>query len=117
MSLLAGFIRGVAPAGVVVDSSGVEVKKWGLIDINGNIILQPEYDWIFNFDDNWTTVRSGNALNYLNTKGEFLFEFSPNWVKNSGNGLFPYRGAELWYVVDKDNVPQFCYSRSMTMKD
>jgi len=54
--------------------------KWGVIDINNNVILETEYDWI-DFNEQTNTITANNGGNILWNH----FDHSPEWKIEGGH--------------------------------
>lgn len=79
----------------------------GMIDINGNYIVQPEYQYIGNFYENLAYVRTEGKEGYVNKKGEFVIwpKFDSAWDFHNGlakveeEGCIGYINKKGEYVI------------------
>lgn len=65
----------------------IENSKYGLIDINGNIIAAPQYDTPIIFSEGLAMVERNGRVGYLNTEGQEIIKFDFIWGCPFRNGL------------------------------
>jgi hypothetical protein len=53
---------------------GEYLSLWGFIDINGDYILEPEYDYLEHSKENYYLVNKNGLWGYLDENFELLFE-------------------------------------------
>lgn len=51
-----------------------ESGKWGIVDTNGNWIVEPKFDSIGYFEDGLAYAYEGELCGFINTKGEWVVE-------------------------------------------
>lgn len=51
-------------------------QKWGIIDKDGDIIVEPQYDSIEDFSNGLAQFRKGQTWGYINRKGKVVWESS-----------------------------------------
>ncbi|MGL5892322.1 MAG: WG repeat-containing protein, partial [Bacteroidia bacterium] len=88
---------------------------WGLIDINGNYVLDPIYHTIFNWHEGFARlekVRSkidvggdwANHYNgeygFINANGKLITDFSFGYAKDFSNGLAAVNKYKKWGFID-----------------
>ncbi len=111
------FINGLAEVG----DGGVR----GYIDMNGNLILEPEYDLTREFSGGFAAVGySGESegglpprelIGFVNGNGEFITEIEYDWASNFSEGLaavFTYDGAGRSGYIDTNGdmvIPNIYY--------
>ena len=49
-------------------------NKWGYIDFAGNIIIEPRFDYVYDFSSGVAAVKVNGKWGYINTKGEYVLE-------------------------------------------
>ena len=70
--------------------------KWGFIDKNGDVVVQPEFDDAHSFQNGLAAVKVGNSWGYINMQGKLVIDavfedagdFNSSgcaFVKNQGN--------------------------------
>lgn len=80
----------------VAEVKTVQGEKWGFIDDKGNFIIEPKYDYAYDFQENGLAiVQVGNLYGIINPKGEYIVP-----PKYGGINQFSEGRA---IVVDKDN--------------
>ncbi|WP_053955395.1 WG repeat-containing protein [Inediibacterium massiliense] len=49
-----------------------ENDQWGCLDMSGNVVIQPQYDQIYNFSNNMTRVCKDGKFGIINKKNDFI---------------------------------------------
>ena len=75
-----------------------EDYKRGLLDKNGNVLLEPKYDYMYPFSCGLSVVEKDSKYGYINTKGQEVFsvenydctDFAENmaWIKKDENSKY-----------------------------
>lgn len=93
--------------GMIKDEGG----KWGFIDVNGKVVVKPQFEGVGYFNAGLAWARtSGGKIGYINKKGEWVvkpqFETVRDFDMDSGLAMVKVNGK--WGYVDKqDNVKFF----------
>ncbi|WPC42622.1 WG repeat-containing protein [Clostridium sp. JS66] len=81
--------------------------KAGYIDKEGNVAIEPQYDWIndkFN-EDGFSVVEVNKKRGVINKKGEYVLEPIYDTILNSSQGLFTvYQNGKCGYVDVQGNL-------------
>lgn len=88
--------------------------KWGLINIQGEVVCGPKYDQIGNVSENLRSVNLGAKLNnmgfydggkwgFINNKGKEIIPLIYEEVGNFNEGLARVNYNGLWGFIDKTN--------------
>lgn len=71
------------------DFLGILVKdKYGVIDENGNQIIEPKFDEITGFKDGFATASIDKKWGLINEKGDFIVEPKYNYLAYVGKGIY-----------------------------
>lgn len=86
-------------------------NKFGYIDIEGNILLEPVYDSVPTYTDGVFTIEQDERIGYADADGSI---FLPPQYKHAGifsHGLAPVASGEYWGFIDRSGEfviqPQF----------
>ena len=74
-----------------LDGSLAVVKvdgKYGAINLNGEMVINPKYDFMFPFREGLAVIRSDGRYGCINLEGEMVIEPKFCDVKGVGEGLF-----------------------------
>lgn len=72
----------------------------GIMDTLGNWILQPEYDYIWNYKNSIFIARKDDISGLINLKGEWLCEFTYPYVWHYSHDLFEYDNDGNYGLMD-----------------
>ena len=94
--------------------------KWGYIDREGKIVIKPQFDKAYSFDNGLALVRKNDEKKgYINTEGEFAIEPQvdpPFYISTLSNGLAVIKiDDKCGYINEKGEVviePRFDDARS-----
>ena len=94
--------------------------KWGYIDREGKIVIEPQFDKAFSFDNGLALARRNEKKKgYINTEGEFVIEPQvdpPFYISALSNGLAVLKIDDKYgYINAKGEVviePRFDDARS-----
>ena len=89
-----------------------ENGKWGYVDTNGEIVLEPQWDSSSEFHDGLAAAEKDGLYGYINTTGKFVIP--PQWdyagaFDDSGLGYI-VKNKERGYIDENGNIvisPQF----------
>ena len=73
---------------------------YGLIDLNGNVVVEPIYDEINNFYDGLAKVELDELYGYINTKGEIIIPIEYEEAVAFTDGIAPVKKDEYWQLID-----------------
>ncbi|MCX7820467.1 MAG: WG repeat-containing protein [Brevinematales bacterium] len=104
--IIAGdFFEGLAPIRVPYDKYSSGFYRYGFIDINGDIKIQPDYDYIV------SPFKNGLAVVKLN---DIEFYIDRDGYEYRGATLIPYKKSKKWGFCDKNKkiviVPQYNFA-------
>jgi hypothetical protein len=80
-------------------------NKWGYIDTNGNIAIEPEFENAYSFNEGIALVKQDSLYGYINSNGKFLI--SPEYIdgfsfnENRAMVKLDYR---KWVIIDSTNT-------------
>jgi len=88
------------------------VKKWGFIDKNGRIVINPQFRQTRLFSDGLCAVCNDDDLwGYIDRKGILVINYQYTDCGNFQNGYVPINFNNAWGVIDKETKfiinPQF----------
>lgn len=96
-----------------------KTSKWGIMDKQGKIIVNPQFDEIFFDGEYGFIVKSGEKWGWIDNMGSFLINPQFNDVRNLGfnnNGLAPVKVGKKWGYIDRSGKlvinPQFEFASS-----
>lgn len=74
---------------------------WGLIDVQGNLVVNPNYSSIGKFSsDGYSIVQQGKLLGVLDTTGKEVIPCQYPMLNYAGQGLFSVKETDNWKVID-----------------
>ncbi|PZR24097.1 MAG: hypothetical protein DI539_01400 [Flavobacterium psychrophilum] len=91
------------------DASG----KYGFIDKSGNIIIDPEYLWVSDFNDGRAFVSKENGTYgrkwiCIDTLGNKIFDLGNNWMKEDfSEGFAVVQFQDEYWFIDKEGNKAF----------
>jgi hypothetical protein len=71
----------------IQNSDGTAVTRYGYINEQGEIAIQPIYHQAFNFKDGLARVNQGKAAGYINTAGKLVIPFRYSLTTDFSEGL------------------------------
>ncbi|HNQ67248.1 MAG TPA: WG repeat-containing protein [Bacteroidales bacterium] len=74
--------------------------KTGIMDTLGNWILQPEYDYIWNYTNSKLIAKKDDISGIINLKGEWLCEFTYPYAWHYSHDLFEYDNDGNYGLMD-----------------
>jgi hypothetical protein len=98
-------------------------EKWGFIDAQGSIVIEPRFDYAFPFRNGFTVVRTGEERTgkraFLNASGElitgFVFDRAYHFVNGFGTAVMD--GKWGFIRPDGTTVGSFRYDRVLSFQD
>lgn len=87
-------------------------ESWGLLDQNGNVVLEPVYEWIDGFSEGLASVRSHDEkTGYVDRKGVLVLPFKYDSGRDFSEGVAPVAVGDKWGYIDSSGQwllePQF----------
>ncbi|MCK6648892.1 MAG: WG repeat-containing protein, partial [Bacteroidia bacterium] len=75
--------------------------RWGYMNASGMIVIKPQFDWAYPFNDSVGLIITGDFFQYINLKGELVSEkkFSEAKKFSCGFGLVKYK--RKWNFINK----------------
>lgn len=81
--------------------------KVGFINIKGEEIIKPQFDWVGDFSEGLCVVRNDNSKNeigkygYIDTTGKVVIDFKFQYATNFESGRAKVEINNLWGAIDK----------------
>lgn len=105
-------------------SETISVKKgdkWGLLDKQGNVLCEPMYNDISNFQNGTAVAHLDNKAMLINTNGEVVKIYDYNQVERLPNGYAKVQQNNKWGFINPDGEeivsPQFDHIYSPNKED
>ena len=77
-------------------------RSWGLLDKNGRVVLEPEFDWIDGFSDGLAAVGTHDEkTGYVNRKGELVLPPRYDSGREFSEGVAPVHVGDKWGYIDR----------------
>lgn len=76
--------------------------KWGLLDKQGNVLCEPMYNHIFNFQNGTAVAHLDNKAMLINTNGEIVKIYDYNRVVPLPNGYAQVMQNNKWGLINPD---------------
>lgn len=58
-------------------------QKWGFIDRTGKVVIEPQFDWAYDFSEGLAQVRRGRQCGYIDRTGKWLFDAAKTYHERS----------------------------------
>ena len=96
--------------------------KYGLVNTKGEFVLQPEFDYISDFQNGMAVVSKNEKYGIVNVKGEFVIEMRFDSLKSFENDKYALaKSGEKWGYININGdfviAPQFDDARSFAGKE
>lgn len=88
------YSEGVAP----VEFRG----KWGFADVNGKMVIQPEFDGAMGFSQGLAPVKTGGKWGFVNHNGKLVIRASFDQVFNFSDGFARVVRDNRWHYVSTE---------------
>ncbi len=72
---------------------------WGYIDMNGEWIIEPQYEDAQSFGDDLGAVCIDGKWGFINNVGRIIVEPQFDGAKHLNSGVVPVKQGELWYYL------------------
>lgn len=76
-------------------------KKYGFIDIDGNVVIEPQYDETNDFSEGLAHIKKDELEGFIDLKGNFIFKSSSSFQDKFSDGLLI---DSLEYINNKGKV-------------
>lgn len=80
------------------------MRKYGFIDLKGDIVIKPQYDYAGSFYEKRAAVRIGDSdaqYGFINRKGKLVLDFQYDDVERFSEGLCAVKLEGKWGYIDK----------------
>jgi serine/threonine protein kinase len=85
--------------------------KYGYIDSDGRVIIQPQFDFAWYFSDGLARVRIGDKWGYIDRTGKVIIQLKFDETFGFSEGLAPIKIEDKWGYIDATGqlviAPQF----------
>lgn len=99
------FAQGISKISFHPDSEGLlkfdKDNKFGFVDTNGNIVIEPQFDDISEFSEGLAAVKLNNYWGYINKSGKIVIKCRFEKAKDFKQGLAPVKVFGQWGFIDK----------------
>ena len=99
------FAQGVSKISFHPDSEGLlkydKDNKFGFIDTNGNIVIEPQFEDISEFSEGLAAVKLNNNWGYINKSGKIVINCRFENAMDFKEGLAPVKAFGRWGFIDK----------------
>ena len=76
-------------------------NKWGYMDVDGKVTIEPKYDDCKDFSNGFAAVKKNDKWGYINAEGKMMIEPSFEDCTSFKKGLATAKRANKWGVIDK----------------
>jgi len=81
-------------------------KKYGFLDFKGKMILEPQYDFVFNFIKNRAVVSKNDKFGVIDTSGNWIIEpeyqVLNHWFNDFSENILPLNKNDSTYLFDSN---------------
>lgn len=99
------FALGISRISFNPDSEGLlkydKDNKFGFVDTNGNVVIEPQFDDISEFSEGLAAVKLKNNWGFINRTGEIVIKCKYEAAKEFKEGLAPIQVFGLWGFINK----------------
>lgn len=103
------FAQGISRISFAPDSEGLlkydKDNKFGFIDTNGNVVIEPQFDDISEFSEGLAAVKLKNSWGYINKSGKMVINCKYEGAMEFKEGLAPIKVFDRWGFIDKTGNP------------
>ena len=88
-------------------SSFRENDKYGFIDIKGDVVIKPQFDWVDEFSDGFCVIRNDNRElgsgenEFINKDGEIMFDKQFEYASKFENGKAKVQIGNEFVFINK----------------
>lgn len=84
------------------DEDEEETEKYGIIDREGNYVVEPIYDDISSFSEGLAIISLDDKYGVINKKGEIVVEPQYDRIYGFEEGLAKFEFNDKWGIIDKE---------------
>ena len=99
------FAQGVSKISFQPDSEGFlkydKDNKFGFIDTNGNVVIEPQFEDISEFSEGLAAVKLNNNWGYIDKSGKIVIKCRFENAMDFKEGLAPVKAFGRWGFIDK----------------
>lgn len=81
----------------------IKYDQMGYMGVNGQLIIQPVYDYVTDFVDGIALVQVNGKIGGINKRNNLVIPIEYSSASYLGNGLFLVEQNELYGIVDRNN--------------
>lgn len=85
---------------ITVGTMNGEARKWGFVDLTGNIVVPLEYEDVNLFSHNLASVKKNGLYGYVDTEGKVVIPLIYDSVKSFENGIACITIDKKYGVID-----------------
>ncbi|NBH33140.1 hypothetical protein D3Z58_06155 [Clostridiaceae bacterium] len=75
-------------------------EKWGFIDVDGNLVIEPQYEEAGAFSNGLAPVKTLNGWGFINQEGRLVIEDTFTEARSFYHGLAPVKKGNTWTVIE-----------------
>ena len=79
-------------------------NKYGFIDINDNLVIDFQYDYVSRFTDGVAVARNNGKAGFINKKSEVVIPFDFLDAAFSFSGYYFVKDCNGWFILNKDKA-------------
>lgn len=85
-------------------------KKLGFLNLNGEVVIPAEFDWVYEFTDNRAAVSIDGKWGFINELGDIIVEIKYDLARSFDSGVAavavgPNSNSDKWGLIDTTGVP------------
>lgn len=74
--------------------------KMGFRDLNGNVVIEPKFDYAEMFSEGFSNVQNGNKWGLIDTTGKYILQTQYEYLGPVHNGLASFRTNDKYGFID-----------------
>lgn len=79
--------------------------KWGYIDTKGKTVIQPQFEWAFNFGEGLAPVSRGGKFGFIDKSGKFAVQPVYDCVSEFEKGMAGmWKSGKFSYITSKGDI-------------
>jgi len=82
-------------------------EKWGFINVEGDVVINPDYEYCTSFEDNIARIEKNDLVGYIDSKGKILI--TPQYIKGSNffenYAIVQLENSDRITFIDKTGKP------------
>lgn len=76
-------------------------SHWGLLDVSGNVVLDPAYEYIQDFSEGLAEVRASEKSGFIDRTGKLVLPMVYDNARSFRDGLAPAQLGDKWGYIDQ----------------